>query len=138
MNPEIKAKWLAALASGEFFQGNGALRVTPEDEGTPKHCCLDVLCALSGKGQFDECDNFNTAHETNNSYLPRTVADWAALTETDPHVFVEDVRRVLKGSLLPYQTAWLDNHVARRLCLSELNDHAFSFTQIATVIRELL
>jgi hypothetical protein len=41
MNPEIKKRWVAALRSGEYRQGEGVLR-TPTD----KHCCLGVLCDL--------------------------------------------------------------------------------------------
>ena len=38
MNKEIKTKWLAALRSGKYEQGFGALK-TPSG-----HCCLGVLC----------------------------------------------------------------------------------------------
>ena len=39
MNPTVKAKWIAALRSGEYQQGQYALR-TPDN----KFCCLGVLC----------------------------------------------------------------------------------------------
>lgn len=38
MNPEIKAKWIEALRSGNYQQGIGALRLDC------KFCCLGVLC----------------------------------------------------------------------------------------------
>jgi hypothetical protein len=47
MNQEVKAKWVAALRSGEFEQNKGAL--TNADR--TKHCCLGVLCELAiGEG----------------------------------------------------------------------------------------
>ena len=38
MNQELKAKWVAALRSGEYKQGQGAMRPTPDT-----YCCLAVL-----------------------------------------------------------------------------------------------
>lgn len=43
MNPEVKVRWLEALRSGKFKQGNGALC----NEGG--YCCLGVLCEIEGK-----------------------------------------------------------------------------------------
>ena len=54
MNKEIKAKWLAALRSGEYVHGIAQLRIV--EEGSPvKHCCLGVLCDImskEGKGKW--------------------------------------------------------------------------------------
>jgi hypothetical protein len=41
MNPEIKAKWVAALRSGEYKQGRGNLR-----DKDNAFCCLGVLCDI--------------------------------------------------------------------------------------------
>lgn len=40
MDEKIKARWVKALRSGDYTQGNGALL----DDG--KHCCLGVLCEV--------------------------------------------------------------------------------------------
>ena len=40
MDPEMKARWIAALRSGKFQQGQKALR---EGDGL---CCLGVICEL--------------------------------------------------------------------------------------------
>ncbi len=45
MNPEIKAKWVAALRSGEFTQGHGGLY----NRETDSYCCLGVLCELAAR-----------------------------------------------------------------------------------------
>jgi hypothetical protein len=44
MNPEFKADWLAALRSGEYPQGRGALR---NKQG--EFCCLGVACDIEEK-----------------------------------------------------------------------------------------
>ncbi len=41
MNPEIKAKWVAALRSGQYQQGAEYL----ENDG--RYCCLGVLCEVA-------------------------------------------------------------------------------------------
>jgi hypothetical protein len=43
MNPEIKARWVAALRSGEYKQAREKLR------HNGAHCCLGVLCDLFAK-----------------------------------------------------------------------------------------
>lgn len=42
MNQELKAKWVAALRSGEYQQATGALKVL---DG---YCCLGVFCVVAG------------------------------------------------------------------------------------------
>jgi hypothetical protein len=45
MNPEIKAKWVAALRSGEYAQTAGTLnRQTANGDSPAGYCCLGVLC----------------------------------------------------------------------------------------------
>jgi hypothetical protein len=44
MDAELKAKWIAALRSGEYPQGRMSLR-----DGANRHCCLGVLCAVAGR-----------------------------------------------------------------------------------------
>lgn len=53
MDPEIKAKWIKKLRSGQYEQGRG--RLVNDD----KHCCLGVLCNVLPNTKFvvDEADN---------------------------------------------------------------------------------
>lgn len=55
MNQEIKEKWVAALCSGDYKQGQGRLR---DDDG---FCCLGVLCNIidpdSWRLEFNETLN---------------------------------------------------------------------------------
>jgi len=52
MNQEIKKKWVAALRSGDYTQGDGALcRLTPDGA---KYCCLGVLVEeVEGEDAWD-------------------------------------------------------------------------------------
>jgi hypothetical protein len=67
MKPEIKAKWVEALRSGEYKQGKGLLA---EDN---KFCCLGVLCEVSGM-PYDHVRFF----------LPNEVKEWAGLDSRNP------------------------------------------------------
>ena len=78
MNPEMKAKWVEALRSGEYKQGKGALR----REGM--FCCLGVLCDLHSKetrtsweGPSDESKADSYLDEV--SLLPKIVKSWAGI-----------------------------------------------------------
>ena|SRR6185312_5054794 len=52
MDAELKQKWIDALRSGQYEQGNGQLR-TQDD----KFCCLGVLCDIinpHGWGHYND------------------------------------------------------------------------------------
>lgn len=42
MTPELKAKWITALRSGEYTQGQNYLKANGN------YCCLGVLCEVYG------------------------------------------------------------------------------------------
>ena len=54
MDKQIKAKWIKALESGRYAQGEGQLH----RDGT--YCCLGVLRALMHKGSKDSEGGDNT------------------------------------------------------------------------------
>ncbi len=90
MKPEIKAKWVAALRSGEFRQTNRRLkRVDPDDVAS--HCCLGVLCELyrseTGQGEWGPGDIFvatgGIVPMRNGLIPPIPVQEWAGLTDMD-------------------------------------------------------
>lgn len=49
LDPEVKAKWCAALRSGNYEQGRGLLH----DESDNTFCCLGVLQQITGLPQVD-------------------------------------------------------------------------------------
>lgn len=46
MTPQLKAKWIEALRSGEYKQTTGILRYV--DNGEESFCCMGVLCEVVG------------------------------------------------------------------------------------------
>lgn len=73
MDAELKAKWVAALRSGEYRQGVGYLNAK---DG---FCCLGVLCDISGEGQWEadpevpECKRYLTDDAWNRATLPTKI-----------------------------------------------------------------
>jgi hypothetical protein len=87
MNPEVKAKWIAALESGEYKKGKLALR-----DKDDSFCCLGVLCDLyakeTGKGtwvlqnynyKFDANTEEDTSLGRSSLYAPMQVAEWSGV-----------------------------------------------------------
>lgn len=75
MNPEIKAQWVAALRSGEYRQGRGALNANEE------YCCLGVLCDLAYKAGIAErrgADGY-TRYDESSTLLPMSVMEWSGV-----------------------------------------------------------
>lgn len=87
MNQEVKAKWLAALRSGQYKQGPGYLRRNDQ------FCCLGVLCDLfakEGHGDWqeqpalahDQFFRFNARAGGGSMFgLPGAVQEWAGFEE---------------------------------------------------------
>jgi hypothetical protein len=78
MNPEIKAKWVAALRSGEYKQGRGRLN------RVDKFCCLGVLCDLhakesGGKWEQHTIDEYVHLYMGSSCQLHPAVLLWAGL-----------------------------------------------------------
>lgn len=91
MNPEVKQKWVDALNSGIYLQGEGALK-----SGDGKcHCCMGVLCELyrqevGGKWSGEKWENqaFTDADgNREHQYLTEGVAKWAGLDKCNPYIF---------------------------------------------------
>jgi hypothetical protein len=87
MNPEIKAKWVAALRSGEYKQGRGQLR--SED----RFCCLGVLCDLHAKETGGGWTGFS--YEGGTGTLSDGVKAWAELDTYNPYVSIGEMREVI-------------------------------------------
>jgi hypothetical protein len=123
MNADIRAKWTAALRSGEYQQGLTALRQYADVNGRlteqQEYCCLGVLCDLAEKegvtsGTYDAEHNW-WSYDGRNDYLPESVREWAGLDTPSPEV------------PLPHETTLV--------MLAELNDDdRWSFAQIADAI----
>lgn len=60
MKAELKAKWIAALRSGEYKQGMGGLRRYVY--GDVVYCCLGVVCEVMGYHYRSEVYETETGH----------------------------------------------------------------------------
>jgi hypothetical protein len=90
MDPEIRARWTAALRSGDYEQGYGVLR------SGEKYCCLGVLCDLAardGAVEAAEDEDGTWKYGNERKLLPEAVLTWAGLDDSSPEVRVADWRR---------------------------------------------
>lgn len=111
MNPEIKARWIAALRSGEYKQTKSELR-----SAVDKFCCLGVLCDLHAQAGLGLWDGFRYREE--GTIPPTDVAVWAGL----PVVY-------------PNPDVWIDGKCRS---VAEHNDQGATFAEIADAIEEQL
>jgi hypothetical protein len=111
MNPQIKQKWVDALRSGDYQQGQCYLRTNSG------FCCLGVLCDLYGKENNVEWQHNEVVgyfYENHSFSLPSSVLEWAGLEYCNPRV--DDETNSLAG----------------------LNDKGSTFIEIANLIEEQL
>lgn len=130
MKPEIKAKWVEALRSGEYKQGKHKLA----GDDLTEFCCLGVLCDIVKEDmgldwELERIIPNNEASDVHNHFdghydLPSPeVAGFCGLSGSNPTV------RVYRSDL--------DMHMD--MDLSELNDSGqYTFEQIADIIEEQL
>jgi hypothetical protein len=126
MNPEVKAKWIAALRSGKYRQVKETLK-----KRNGGMCCLGVLCDVYAKENPQnkeakwEYGSTSKAYSFLNSEgdLPVSVYEWAGLENHDPNTGVQK---------------FTDDHDRNYThTFSSLNDNAgYTFEQIAQIIEE--
>ncbi len=88
-------KWVKALRSGKYKQGQGLLK-QKDHNNVIRHCCLGVLCELYNedtkekkkKKLTEEVDDDYGACIFNEEvdYLPEIVKDWAGLTDNTGYI----------------------------------------------------
>ncbi len=111
MNQAVKEKWLEALRSGEYKQGQQMLKRNQESEDY--YCCLGVLCDIHSKETGVQWVNGTYREEA--AFLPASVRDWASLTGCDPMVLRTHPADIGRS-------------------LSAMNDGGTSFAGIADII----
>lgn len=79
MNPEIKAKWVAALRSGEYEKGANRLR-----DKDNNFCCLGVLCNLHAQAhpEIAAQQTCRTHYMGATGFPPNEVIVWAGIDTT--------------------------------------------------------
>lgn len=134
MNPEIKDKWLTALRSGEYRQGQNVLKQQHGENDTPQYCCLGVLCDIAVKEGLDitvrdiheedeaaekQVWEFGTSDSLSHELLPDAVMEWAGMDSDNPTVYDPSARA---------------EDQLRATDIATLNDNGISFEDIADVI----
>lgn len=118
MNPEIKARWVSALRSGEFLQGGGALKKYYPARGASEHCCLGVYCELAAAA----------GHATQEPYTPHRefVAEEQNLMKFKDLIGVGDA-----GFPTDLLMGWGGLDLQSAHLLASMNDEGKSFAEIA-------
>lgn len=85
MRVKVKKKWVDALRSGEYTQGQNRL-VTYAGTDEAQYCCLGVLCDLAEKAGVVKFDtggyvSVDNPLDRDRFGLPKAVSAWAGLTE---------------------------------------------------------
>lgn len=52
IDPDFKQKWVKALRSGRYRQGDGALRLSGGDGKGYRYCCLGVACNIESSRKW--------------------------------------------------------------------------------------
>lgn len=129
LRPEHKAKWLTALRSGDYKQGQNRLR-TAQDE----YCCLGVLCEIL-KDEINGAWELHGGRYTFVAGAGRIGRESSGLPPVLVHLtgvaslghFNNSTKRAMNASL-----SWASS----RQSLSDLNDTGSTFAEIADVIEK--
>lgn len=124
MNPEVKAKWLEALRSGEYKQGKERL------QAGDRFCCLGVLCHLAVEAgviqepywEVEEGRGPVASYHQETAVLPKPVSEWAGLYVT-----------LYDGNTVPDSNPRADEDP-----VAALNDRGAPFDYIADAIEKAL
>lgn len=80
MDAELKAKWVAALRSGEYEQGRGGLR-NSNNSGGDTFCCLGVLCDVINHQNWVNKVVYEHQSDRSAGYLPISLRIEIGLSE---------------------------------------------------------
>ena len=127
MKKEVAKKWVKALRSGKYNQGDGCLKQTNIKKNKTYHCCLGVLCELyneqmskSKKRKLTDKVDKHGLHSFDKDVevLPDSVRRWAGLI----------------GKTASFKDAVeSDNYYTS---LASMNDLCCSFKEIANTIEK--
>lgn len=86
MKAAVAKKWVAALRSGKYKRGKGALCKSKTETGKQTYCCLGVLTELYPKKLSKEYREGYWAYGDTGSpgFPPQEVLDWAGFFYQNP------------------------------------------------------
>lgn len=133
LKDDVKVRFLAALRSGDFEQGKGALR---RDN---KYCCLGVLCELSPVEPYREEENSRYYFDGDSSALPSSVQQWA-LVDPAGDMASSALAFDVTDDDLEYlaETFGFTSSVCERISAMAMNDSGIPFTVIADFVERYL
>lgn len=111
MDQDIKTRWVDALRTGRYQQGQGQLR------NGDQFCCLGVLCDLLAPDEW------------------RDIATRPGQVHRDDEHTYPSADILSNAGLVDPDEEWISDTVSG---LAELNDNGYSFTEIADYIVENL
>jgi len=126
MKKDVAKKWVKALRSGKYKQGQSWLKQY-DKKGEEQHCCLGVLCELYNnemKKKHKKSLNSKTVEDwnvtrisfnKNDQSLPNIVKKWAGMKDS-------------LGNFID------SNNMCR--CLADMNDIGRKFNTIANIIEK--
>lgn len=138
MKKEIMKKWIKALRSGKYKQGQGTLKQYNR-KGEAQHCCLGVLCELYNQemkknkkktlpekicnNNYD-FDNGYTRFGNKTDDLPKEVMKWSGINNS-------------LGTIKKEET-WFGNYKVSSSSetLADLNDSGRKFKTISNIIEK--
>lgn len=146
MDVKMIRKWVEALESGDYNQGQGLLKQVNKHEGKVEHCCLGVLCEIAGEEWIEQDDGVgsrptvayrevpvlstsgleHTRTEYTDAYLPYSLAERVLDRGTsDPEVEITAEIAECNDMFREGETYGL----------TQLNDEGIPFDMIARAIR---
>ena len=117
VDPKIKTAWVAALRSGEYTQGQRALRQRDPITGKLSYCCVGVGCNIIShrKGWMPRdghltVDGPKTVYDWRNEYTASTTEglDWL---DDDAYRFLADVNDDDKPWAFDRIADWIDENL---------------------------
>lgn len=150
MKKEIADKWVAALRSGDYKQGEGTLRFTNDGTKETSFCCLGVLCDISGLGKFEEQFTGYSHYAvtlpdgavySSSGDLPKPVIKWAGMKSSDGQIDEKNPlyfkRDEFSGKLVDADEDDDIDDLEEYCTLIDLNDAGnATFEQIADIIEK--
>jgi hypothetical protein len=91
MKKEVMKKWVAALRSGKYRQGEGQLKIPAKHQGHVKYCCLGVLCDIAPKtvGEWGKKKTPYPNFAGSDGSLGKKVRNWSGV-KTDTGQVIAD------------------------------------------------
>lgn len=133
-DPELKARWLEALRSGEYKQSDSRLR-NPTADGGFAYCCLGVLCNLIDPDGWGVKYTSSWWHDRDPCSGETRGRDRSVL----PSSLARRIFEYPEGIRTPSLTAVrIESYDDGREHIAGLNDAGMTFADLADLIEEYL